>query len=113
MNWYFKAFMNYFNFHGRASRQEYFMFLLFHTVIAITLTLAFNAPDHINYPLGIYGLLTIIPCVAVAVRRIHDTNRTGWYLLLGAIPIIGFVLLLLIKLQRGSSEANRYGEALL
>ena len=59
------------------------------------------------------GLLTIIPCAALAVRRIHDTNRTGWYLLLGAVPIIGFVLLLLIKLQKGSDEANRYGEALL
>ena len=92
MNFYFKAFKNYFNFHGRASRQEYFMFLLFHTVIAVILTQLFNSPDHINYELGVYGLLTII---------------------LGAVPIIGFVLLLLIKLQKGSDEANRYGEALL
>ncbi|XEI31824.1 DUF805 domain-containing protein [Aeromonas veronii] len=113
MNWYFKAFKNYFNFHGRASRQEYFMFLLFHTVIAVILTLAFNSPDHINYELGVYGLLTIIPCAAVAVRRIHDTNRNGWYLLIAALPIIGFIWLLLIKLQKGSNEANRYGEALL
>lgn len=44
MNFYFKAFKNYFNFHGRASRQEYFMFLLFHTVIAVILTQLFNSP---------------------------------------------------------------------
>ncbi|MBF3237597.1 DUF805 domain-containing protein [Aeromonas veronii] len=113
MDCYFKAFKNYFNFHGRASRQEYFMFLLFHTVICVILALLFNSPEHLNYELAVYSVLTIIPCLSLAVRRIHDTNRTGWYVLIGAIPVIGFVLLLLIKLQKGSNEANRYGEALL
>ncbi|WP_429154208.1 DUF805 domain-containing protein [Aeromonas media] len=113
MSCYFKAFENYFNFHGRASRREYFMFMLFHGLVCLILTQLFNSPEHINYEFGVYGLLTIIPCAALAVRRIHDTNRTGWYLLIGAIPIIGFVLLLLVKLQKGSNQANRYGEALI
>ena len=87
MNWYFNAFKNYFNFSGRASRQEYFMFLLINTVICVALSLG--------------------------VRRLHDTNRTGWYLLVGAIPVLGFLILLFFKLQKGSTLPNRYGAALL
>ncbi|MBW3831525.1 DUF805 domain-containing protein [Aeromonas hydrophila] len=113
MNCYFNAFKNYFNFSGRASRQEYFMFLLINTVICVALSLAFNAPEQLNYPLGIYGLLTLIPAVALGVRRLHDTNRTGWYLLVGAIPVLGFLILLFFKLQKGSTLPNRYGAALL
>ena len=97
MEWYLKVMKeNYSNFSGRARRKEYWMFMLFHTIIGIALSM-FNP---IIY--WIYSLVILIPVFAVSVRRMHDVGKSGWYLW---IPIYNFVLCC----TNGDSGDNEYG----
>ncbi len=58
---------------------------------------------------GLYALAVIIPSLAVGVRRLHDTNRSGWWLLIGLIPCIGFIVLIVFLVQDGQAGDNQYG----
>lgn len=57
----------------------------------------------------LYSLVVFVPSLAVSVRRLHDTNRSGWWLLIGLIPVIGTITLLVFTLQASQNEGNRYG----
>jgi uncharacterized membrane protein YhaH (DUF805 family) len=57
----------------------------------------------------IYALAVLIPGLAVAVRRLHDTDRTGWWILIGLIPIVGFIVLIVFLATDGTPGPNRYG----
>ena len=98
MNWYLKVIRdNYANFEGRARRMEYWMFTLFHTIILFGLAffsgvLAFDSDGFGTIPLIlflIYFLGTLLPSIAVTVRRLHDTGNTGWLYLINFIPYVG------------------------
>ena len=119
---------NYFNFSGRARRSEYNYFLLFNILIAIGFsiiaTLLASTADNIFAALtslgwlmavqGIVYLLLFIPSIALAVRRLHDINRTGWMLLvmgfLSILVIPYLVLLYWLIIKEGDSSSNNYGE---
>lgn len=108
MNWYIEVLKKYVEFSGRARRKELWMFVLFNAIISVVLSLADRA-------LGIallgtlYSLAVLLPSVAVAIRRLHDTGRTGWWLLIGFIPIIGWIVLIIFYAQDSQPGPNQYG----
>jgi uncharacterized membrane protein YhaH (DUF805 family) len=95
----------YSQFSGRASREEYWIF----TIITF---IAFSVLDRmfLGFVLGLpLALAMFIPGLAVGVRRMHDTNRSGWVCLLGLIPFIGWAALLVVACQEGTRGDNQYG----
>jgi uncharacterized membrane protein YhaH (DUF805 family) len=115
MNWYLNVLKKYAVFSGRARRKEYWMFFLFNLIIGIILLAIDKMTGSINETTGmgiletIYSLAVLIPAIAVAVRRLHDTDRSGWWLLIALIPLIGAIILLVFMVQDGKPGQNRYG----
>ena len=115
MNWYLKVLKQYADFNGRARRKEYWMFVLFYIIFAITAMVLDNvlgiAIDGIGYgPLyGLYLLAIIIPSIAVGVRRLHDIGKSGWMMLIIFIPLIGGIWLLVLFVTDGNHGENEYG----
>ena len=115
MNWYVKVLKNYATFGGRARRKEYWFFVLFNLIFALAAMILDNllglAIEDVGYgPIYIiYALATFIPGIAVSVRRLHDIGKSGWYLLLLFIPLIGAIILLVFDLTPGDSGFNDYG----
>jgi uncharacterized membrane protein YhaH (DUF805 family) len=107
------VFSNYANFRGRACRSEFWwfqLFLLVGGVVAALLDLFANTNLLGGSPLAtLFWLATIIPDLAVTVRRLHDTDSSGWWILLGLIPLIGMVVLIVWWCQKGSRGYNRFG----
>ena len=115
MNWYLDVIKKYAVFSGRARRKEYWMFFLFNMLFAF-------AAGIIDRALGItfdgtwygpfytlYALALLIPSLAVAVRRLHDVNKSGWYLLINIIPIIGWIIVLIKLCTDSTPGENQYG----
>jgi uncharacterized membrane protein YhaH (DUF805 family) len=114
MDWYLAVLKNYAEFSGRAGRQEYWLFFLFNVIVA-TVTL-FVESLFVESLLGspavlysLYCLAVLLPGIGVSVRRLHDTNRSGWWLLLALIPFGVIVILVLMALE-GEPDANQYGD---
>jgi uncharacterized membrane protein YhaH (DUF805 family) len=107
------VFSNYANFRGRASRSEFWwfqLFLLLGGIVAALLDLFANSSVLGGSPLAtLFWLATIIPDLAVTVRRLHDTDSSGWWILLGLIPLIGMIVLIVWWCQEGSRGYNRFG----
>ena len=108
MNWYLDVLKKYAVFDGRARRMEFWMFTLFSFIIAVVLSC-------IEYALGIFGLsalyslAVLLPTIGVSIRRLHDTDRSGWWLLIALIPLVGFIVLLVFYFMEGTSGDNRFG----
>ena len=114
MNWYIEVLNKYAVFSGRARRREYWMFVLFNVIIALVLTIIEGIADagsegSRSTLATLYGLAVLLPGLAVSVRRLHDTGRSGWWLLIGLIPIIGTIVLLIFMIQDGRPTDNQYG----
>lgn len=115
MNWYLKVLKNYAVFQGRAQRAEYWFFVLFNSIAGIIMMTLDNvaglapAEGGIGPLYGLYSLAMLIPSLAVAARRLHDTGRSGWMMLLALIPCVGAILLLVWAVQDSSPGANQYG----
>jgi uncharacterized membrane protein YhaH (DUF805 family) len=101
----------YADFQGRAARPEYWWFALFNALADILASILDK--DVIGYPVlqVIVALALIIPAVAVGVRRLHDTDRSGWWLLVVFVPLIGGVALLVWFCFKGTAGDNRFGPA--
>ena len=117
MNWYLKVLKQYFDFRGRARRREYWMFTLINTLVTAGLALADLLLFGANFETGegiilypIYALLVFIPSLAVAIRRLHDTGRRGWYLFTFFVPILGPFIVIYYLVVDSEAEANRWGE---
>ena len=114
--WYKKVVLeNYANFSGRARRSEYWYFILFNMLFAIAAMVLDNVLG-INFdplPYGalyaLYALATIIPGLGVAVRRLHDVDKSGWFILIALIPFIGSIWLLVLFCTEGTKGTNKYG----
>ena len=105
MSWYLDVITkNYINFNGRARRTEFWMFTLVHIIIIFLLL--FLGP----VPFILYMLLTIMPAVAVGIRRLHDTGRSGWWILAANVPIL-FVIYYYYMVLEGDQGANIYGDS--
>ncbi len=116
MNWYIGVLKKYAVFSGRARRKEYWFFALFSLIISIVLGIidgtigTFSAEAGMGLLGGIYSLAILIPSIAVSVRRLHDTGRSGWWLFIGLIPLIGAIVILVFVLQNSQPGSNDYGE---
>lgn len=108
MDWYMKALKNYVGFEGRARRKEYWNFALFNFLISLALAVV-DAMLETGVLTGLYGLAVLLPGLAVSVRRLHDTNRSGWWLLIGLVPVVGAIALLVFALLDSDPGPNRYG----
>jgi uncharacterized membrane protein YhaH (DUF805 family) len=114
MNWYLDVLKKYAVFSGRARRKEYWMFTLFNVIITIILaiidSIVFKTSEGNIGILGvIYALAVFLPSLGVTVRRLHDTGRTGWWALIGIIPILGWLVLLIFMVLDSQPGANEYG----
>ena len=115
MNWYIEVLKKYAVFSGRARRKEYWFFVLFNVIISFVLTVIDAATGTYDETVGagilsgIYLLAIFIPSLAVAVRRLHDTGRSGWWLLVGLIPLVGWILTLIWYLSDSEVGENKYG----
>ncbi len=97
----------YAQFDGRARRSEYWYFVLFNILISLGIGIVGTLLD-LSFLSMIYSLAIFIPGIAVAVRRLHDTGRSGLWVLIGLIPVIG-VIVLIVFLVEDSKPANQYG----
>ena len=114
MNWYIDAWKNYVNFQGRARRKAYWMFVLFNIIAIVVLGMidgALGLGGQSGYGIlsGIYSLAIILPGLAVAVRRLHDTGRSGWWMLIGLVPVVGPIVLLVFFVQDSQPGGNQFG----
>jgi len=114
ISWYLAALKKYAVFSGRAQRKEYWFFVLFNLLIAFALGLVEGflniAPESEESLLGtLYILAVAIPWIAVTVRRLHDTGRSGWWLLISFVPLIGTIILLVFTIEDGEVGQNAYG----
>ena len=115
MQWYLKVLSQYADFSGRARRTEYWMFVLFN-VIALTILTIVDYATGLTFGQGglgvlgaIYALAVLIPGIAVQVRRLHDTDRSGFWWFLNLIPLVGPIVLLVFYCLDGTPSANRFG----
>lgn len=115
MNWFMTALRKYAVFSGRSRRREYWFFALFSWLISIGLVIidlfagTLSAEAGIGLFSGLFGLAMIIPSLAVSVRRLHDIGKSGWWLLIGFIPIIGAIVLIVFACLDSQPGANAYG----
>ena len=117
MNWYLAALKKYAVFSGRARRKEYWMFFLFNVIVTFVIIFSLGVIEGIagSNPEGgggvlslLYVLAVILPNFAVAVRRLHDTGKSAWWLLIGIVPLMGIVILFFM-VQDGQAGDNQYG----
>jgi uncharacterized membrane protein YhaH (DUF805 family) len=115
MKWYLEVLRNYAVFEGRARRKEYWMFLLLHTLFAVGLafidglTGTFDEEVGVGALSGLYLLALALPALAVNVRRLHDRGRSGWYVLLVLVPLLGTIPFLVFMCQDSAPGSNQYG----
>jgi uncharacterized membrane protein YhaH (DUF805 family) len=105
------GFRHYATFAGRAARSEYWYWVLFGLLVAIAAGILDGAsfPDVETRPIGaITSLALLLPGISVSVRRLHDLDRTGWWVLIG-FTVIGIILLIVWDCMKGTAGPNRYG----
>ena len=115
MNWYLTVLKKYAVFSGRARRKEYWMFVLFNIIFFIVAIILDNvlgtAIEDVGYGLFyiLYALAVIIPSLAVAVRRLHDIGKSGWWIFISLIPIIGGIWFIVLAATDSQAGENEYG----
>jgi uncharacterized membrane protein YhaH (DUF805 family) len=109
MNWYLAVLKKYATFSGRARRTEYWMFLLFSLIASMVLAFADGILGTGGVLGAVYSLAVLLPTIGVSVRRLHDTGRSGWWLLVGLVPLVGPIVLVVFAVQDGNPGANAYG----
>ena len=117
------CFSKYVTFSGRAQRSEFWWFVLFTFVVSMVLsvvdsvlfgtttTTATSFESSTDTPIfsGLFSLAVLLPGISVAVRRLHDTDRSGWWYWLLLIPLIGFIILVVWFASKGTDGDNRFG----
>ena len=115
MSWYLEVLQKYAVFDGRARRKEYWVFLLINILVSVVLIAidnligTFSPQVGVGLLQGLYSLAVLIPSLAVTVRRLHDTGRTGWWILISLVPVIGGIILLVFMALDSEPGTNEYG----
>ncbi len=109
MNWYLDVLKQYAVFEGRARRKEYWMFFLFNVIFAGAAMAIGMAIGLGSIPYIIYLLAVLLPSFALFVRRMHDIGKSGWWVFISLIPIIGSILLLVYMVTDSEAGENQYG----
>ena len=112
--WYVEVIRKYAVFEGRARRKEYWNFVLLNAVIAIVLStidgaIGWGADVGVGLLGGLYSLFVLVPSLAVLYRRLHDTGRSGWFILFSFIPVVGWIILLVFVCLDSQPGENQYG----
>ncbi|MEZ4200603.1 MAG: DUF805 domain-containing protein [Candidatus Paceibacterota bacterium] len=104
MHWFLDPVKNhYFDFEGRVARKPFWMFILIYMIIYIVLIA-------INEGLGfLFALAMLCPSLGLTARRLHDTNMSGWWQLIGLIPLVGLIVMIVFLVRDSQPEANQYG----
>jgi len=125
MNDFLVAYRRYAQFEGRSDRKEFWYYVLFYVIVSAILSVIDNVlfggrtfeasgtnwSAHADGPLtSIFGLASLIPSISVSVRRLHDIAKSGWWVLLWFIPLVGWIFLLIWYCKKGDPVANAYGE---
>jgi uncharacterized membrane protein YhaH (DUF805 family) len=123
MSWYLEVLRKYAQFSGRARRKEYWFFALFNVLVAVAITLLSigvvlltvgrgdTASTLIFIPVILYWFAILVPAIAVTVRRLHDTGRSGWWYFVAFVPFVGGFILLIFTLMEGTPGPNMYGSS--
>ena len=114
MNWYIAVLKKYAVFSGRAQRAEFWYFALFSGIVSVVLSImdfliSGGATGSSGILAGLYSLAIILPSLGVNVRRLHDTDRSGWWLLIVLVPLIGVIVLIVFYVQDSQASENRFG----
>jgi uncharacterized membrane protein YhaH (DUF805 family) len=115
MSWFVEALKKYAVFSGRSRRKEYWYFALFVIIISFVLSIidlltgAYARTVGVGLLSSIFSLAVLIPSIAVTVRRLHDIDRSGWWLLIALVPLVGWIVLLVFSVQESTPGSNRYG----
>ncbi len=115
MSWFLLALKKYATFRGRSRRSEYWFFVLFYLLIAVALAVldvllgTFSEDDGLGLFSGLFALAMLLPTLAVGVRRLHDIGRTGWWLLIAFVPIVGPIVLIVFAVKDSEPGTNAYG----
>ncbi len=116
MSWFIIALKKYATFSGRARRSEYWYFTLFYLLIYLVLMFvdmtmgAFSSKEGIGVLTTLFTLAMLLPSLAVTIRRLHDTGHSGWWILLGALPFLGGLILFVFFVRDGDPGTNEFGE---
>ena len=105
-NWKLVVLERYAKFDGRAGRAEYWWYLLANIIVAIILVALASVS---NLFLVVWAIALIVPSIAVGIRRLHDTDKTGWFLLLPIIPLVGWIILLVLMALASDPGPNKFG----
>ncbi|VVS94319.1 DUF805 domain-containing protein [Desulfoluna spongiiphila] len=109
MNWYIEVLKKYAVFNGRARRKEFWMFALFNALITIGIAFIegmFGSPGFLS---ALYCLAVLLPSIGVSIRRLHDIGKSGWWLLITLVPLIGAIVYLVFLIMDSKDEGNPYG----
>jgi uncharacterized membrane protein YhaH (DUF805 family) len=109
MEWYLKVLKEYVGFSGRAQRKEYWMFVLFNMIAMIILTVLDKVIGTEPLLYGLYSIAVLLPSLAVSIRRLHDSGKSGAWILIGLIPFIGAIVLLVFMCTDSQPNDNQYG----
>ena len=109
MKWYRKVIMHYADFNGRASRSEYWYFVLFNIIFSIAAAIVDNILGTEELIYGLYCLFAILPSIAVGARRLHDIGKSGWFQLIIFIPLVGLIWLIILLATDSQPGSNEYG----
>ena len=107
MEYFIDAFKKYADFTGRATRTEYWMFILFYMIIYVALAVIDAFLGTVILSL-LFSLVLLVPSISIATRRLHDIGRTGWWQLILFIPLLGLIVLI-VFLVLDSQDENEYG----
>ncbi len=102
------GFEKYATFQGRATRPEFWYWVLFSTLVSWAGSIIDFAIGS-NFVVFIVNLALLLPGIAVGVRRFHDTNRNGWWILISLVPLVGWLIAIIMLIKPGDPSANRYG----
>ncbi len=110
MNWFIEVVTKkYADFNGRARRQEYWMFVLFYILIYVALFVIESIVGSFGILVLVFSLGLLVPSIAVTIRRLHDTERSGWWILIAFVPVVGGIVLLVFMCLDGTGGPNRFG----
>jgi len=108
-NWKLVVLQRFAKFDGRAGRAEFWWFVLANFLVYIVLAILLQISGIFLIVELLFALAMIVPSIAVAIRRLHDTDKSGWMLLIGLIPLVGAILLIVFYATEGTSGPNQYG----
>ncbi|MFD5624235.1 DUF805 domain-containing protein [Streptomyces yangpuensis] len=109
MNYYLDVLKKYADFSGRARRQEYWMFFLFQFAALIIVAILDAVLGTSPWLYLLYALGTLLPNLGVTIRRLHDTGKSGWWIFINLVPVVGFIWFIVLLATAGQPQPNQYG----